>query len=197
MRAMVNSSGRRRRFGLGSLFLLIGIVAFLGLALAATIVGMNEHRKADWPVTDGQVIDVAKRVNTTRDRDGGSRTTTSWVPVVKFTVDDKEYVFSASTGGGKRPEIGSTVQVRYNPEDPSQAGLDGELVWVVVLLGGMGVFFLVIFGGVGVAITRRGGSRSSGWAQNQLGAVPPPPPASHTSVSDDGDDGPIDPSVPR
>lgn len=194
MVSTTRTPGSRR--GLGWIFLLVGLVTFFGLAVAATIVGVNEYRKADWPVTEGEVIDVVQKVNTRRDNDGHRRTSITWAPVVRYTVDGNEYSFTSKVSTGTKPTIGSTVEVRYNPDDPQQAGLASGVLWVVFMLGGMAVLFLAVFGGTGLVLMRR-----------QRSAPPPPyqpppyqpyqPPHQQGSQPGAEPDGPIDPSEPR
>lgn len=175
-----------RRSPSGVIFLLVGVVTFIGLAVAAVLVGVSEQRKADWPVTDGTVVDVVERQSTRRDNDGDRRTSTTWAPVVTYTVEGKDYQFTSSTSTSSIPTVGDTVQVRYNPDSPSEAGLAQGLMWVVFMLGGMAVLFLVIFGGVGLAIVRR-----------QRSAPPPVGPYQQWNHPGAEPDGPIDPSQPR
>lgn len=187
---MVSTRIQGRRGGPAWIFLSIGIVVFLALAVAATIVGWNEHRKSDWPVTHGEVVDVVERVSTSRDSDGHRRTRTTWAPVVTFNVDGTEYTFTSKVSYGNPPQIGSTVEVRHNPDDPHDADLAGGLVWVVFMLGGMAVLFLAAFGGTGLVLLRHQRRNLSTPGQDR------------TAPQDWGrskaePDGPIDPAEPR
>lgn len=61
------------------------------------------------------------------------------------------------------------MQVRYNPTYPSQAVIGGESSFVPVFLSGLGLFFLLIFGGLGRLVMRMDGGKV---AVPGLGSVP-------------------------
>ena len=104
---------RRRRSSLGSkIFTAIIIIACL------SIFGYAKY----WEKTHlteecvGIVVDYAEEWQTVDEDED-----LYYYPIVKFTVDGKEYESQSITGyGGKRWDIGAEARVKYNPKDPSE-----------------------------------------------------------------------------
>ena len=77
---------------------------------------------------------------------GDSDTRTTYKPVVQFTTaDSHKVVFTGSIGTSYAPKVGSTVPVRYRPDDPDQAEIDRLETWLAPAIfgGAVGVGLLV------------------------------------------------------
>lgn len=149
------TQSRTRKFGPGHIMIGVGVLVCVGLMVAAILVAVHEYQRRDWPEATGQVVDVQTRTKTRVDSDGDRRTSTEWIKTISYSVDGQEYQFTTSDGGGPY-EIGDTVQVRYNPADAADASIAGAVAWVPWMLGGMSVLFLLLFGGIGLILVRRG-----------------------------------------
>lgn len=149
----------------GTIFLVVGIVMFLVLESVAVVLTVRAVQRSDWPHADGTVVEVSTYVDrgSRRDRKRGSdRETTMYTPVVEFTVDGELYRLTSKVSTSNPWTVGDTVDVVHNPENPHEASISGSANWVPWMLGGMGLVFAVVFGGVGWMIrTGRMGGRSS------------------------------------
>jgi hypothetical protein len=143
----VGSCLSRLMGGCGSL---IGGGAFVVLALGllgfAGYSYLNTQRRMDsWVRVTGEVVDYER----TSDGEGGTIT----MPVVEYTTTDGDVVRARPyeerntdvDAGGY--DIGDTVTVYYNPENPRDMFINDFMhVWFTpVLLGGLGT----LFGGIG------------------------------------------------
>jgi hypothetical protein len=90
--------------------------------------------------TTGTVIDLSRQT----DSDG----TVTFNPIVRFTTADGRTVqFVSSSSSSSPPDLGDTVDVLYDPDDPRGAQLSGFFdLWL----------FPLVFGGVGIAFTAVG-----------------------------------------
>jgi hypothetical protein len=125
----------------GGIFGLVGLVLLcVGITLAASTASFLASAKR----TDGTVVALTPRTDTSRSSDGHVRSHTNWYPTVRFTVDGKSYSFHSSTGSNPPSyEKGETVPVAYDPDNPSDARIAS--FWAAFLapliLGGLGVVF--------------------------------------------------------
>jgi hypothetical protein len=135
-----------------------GVFALLGAVF--TILAVRSRQKARaalaWPTVRGEVQSSQVREHSSYDSDDNS-TSTSYEPVVQYTYaimgqpfESGKIAYGATSFGRKQAEqvaarypAGSTVQVRYNPEKPSEAVLETRATGMNVFLI-VGVAFLVI-----------------------------------------------------
>lgn len=108
------------------IFLLVGVVF---LILGAVFFVFLSHQRESTVETEAVITDF--------DRDG--------YPYVTYTVDGQTYEVHLSYRSSTM-RTGDTVSVRYDPENPRDAGASG--VWLVfaAAFGGFGI----LFGGLGV-----------------------------------------------
>jgi len=96
----------------------------------------------------GTVVELVE----VRDSDGGSST---YKPVVNFTATNGTTISFASSYSSRPPaySVGETVEVLYAPDDPNDARIDGfGSLWLgPVILGGIGMVFSAIGGGLWIA----------------------------------------------
>lgn len=125
--------------GMGAIFLAIGV----GVGISNVRFASNAKR------ADGVVVELVW----SHSGKGGS----SAAPMVRFEVDGKPFTFRG--GVSSRPpsyDVGEKVRVLYDPEDPSNAKIDGFwelylLPFIFTLLGGLELLAV----GIWVAIDRR------------------------------------------
>lgn len=145
---------RMRRSGVlarpGWLFLGVGVLIFVCLLIPTFIVAVVNSQRDAWPRTTAVVVDVS--THTSRDKDG--RTSVTYAPVYEYTVDGRSYRSITNFSSSSRPVLGVSVEIGYDPTNPQVIHRPGELVWVPWMLGGMGTFFLLIFGGIGLGMIR-------------------------------------------
>ncbi len=109
---------------MGAIFLSVGF----GLGISNVRFASGAKR------TDGVVVDLVWR--------SGGKGRPSAAPVVSYEVDGKAYQFTSGTAS--RPpsyDVGEKVGVLYDPEDPSDAKLDGfwELYMLPFIFGLLGL----------------------------------------------------------
>jgi len=131
--------------GIGWIFLLIGVGLLLGSALSFHLEATFE---ATAQSTSGTVIDLVKSVSTSRSRDGFSRSSVSYKPVVVFTDNQGRTQKMRSTSGSNPPAYkkGDQVTVLYDPDNQKSAAIDDwRRYGLGIILGCLGIFF-AIFG---------------------------------------------------
>lgn len=126
----------------GTIFATIGVVIFLVLAGIATPMALaHRHQDATWTTTTGRIVDV----DTRRDRDGD----VLYRPHVAYVAGEAEHTCVPNFWTNKYAEVGGEQAVLYDPASPSRCDVP-TVRWVSWLLGGMGTFFLLLFGGIGL-----------------------------------------------
>jgi Protein of unknown function (DUF3592) len=113
----------------------------VGLLVACPVAFVHTERfVAGAEHATGTVIDLS------RETDSEGRVTL--YPVVRFTTADGRTVqFLSSSGSSSPPEVGDSVDVLYDPDDPRDAQLSGFFdLWL----------FPLVFGGLGIAFTTVG-----------------------------------------
>ena len=152
----------------GTIFLAIGIALLVILGSIAAVLWVRQAERSDWPHADGTVVEVSTHV----DRDSSRRSrhdrsgTTMYTPVVEFRVDGETHRFTSGVSTSDPWTVGDTVDVVYEPGNPSRASIAGQASWVPWMLAGMALLFGIAFGGVGLLV-RRGGGRvrmSGSWS---------------------------------
>ena len=122
---------------------ILAVYGVLGLAFGLNEVSRTRELFKSRAWSQGTVVDVEE--DTGRD-DHGARFT-NYYPVVRFTTVDGSMVeFTSTALYGSKPEIGTTVDVRYLPEDPEQAEIDRDvstLMLPAVTVSFVGVALLV------------------------------------------------------
>jgi len=139
---------------------LITLAAFGGLGAFLIMLERRNRKKADqtktWPAADGTIVesDVKEHISM-EDMDGIASTT--YEPVVKYTYTAAGQTYTGgrinygpnqSDSGTARKTIsryplGSTVSVRYDPQNPAEAVLEtnaaGSKLFMII-----GIMFLVL-----------------------------------------------------
>lgn len=128
--------------GFGFLFLGIGLLV-AGITWSIAIVGLVE--RSDWVQTEGVIVEVFE----TRDRESGDR---MYNPTVAYQAGSETLSCDSDARSSSRPDIGETMTVSYDPENPSACRAGGR--WVKWVLFGMGGMFGLLFGGLGISILR-------------------------------------------
>lgn len=150
--AMRVSSGRRR--GVGCLI----VIPVIFLALGGIWLYFSIARVSNQATAIGVIVDVTS----SRDSDGD----TIYRPVVEFVAPDGvTHSFVGRTGSSRRPAIGTTIEVLYDPGDPAGATEKTFTnLWLFpIAFAGFGLLFLIAMT-LGPSWRRRGGS--GGQARN-------------------------------
>ena len=115
----------------GAIFLAVGI------ALRRSALRKAERRRAR---ASGTVVEVARHVS-----HSDSSTSVSWNPVVEFEYEGRRVTLESEDGVSRRKYYeGQSVEVLYDPDDPSCFGIEGNdsqrLLYRVMLGVGAGCF---------------------------------------------------------
>lgn len=162
---------------LGVGLLLIAIAVMVNFILAAKFSDRSVR-------TTGTVIDMVQK---TKIRDG--RTGYTYCPVIEYAANGQHHTFRSGHCSSGAPNIGESIDVRYNPNDPTEVSEDSWAArWLAVVIPSIiGVVMLVIGGGSFWA-WRRGLGTTSGtsyrWSatwQPGKGFEPTPPNAAPES----------------
>lgn len=119
-----------KNFGLYSL----GISLVIGIIFVVSGFFLVKSEKIDhsWIRTTGTIIDAAS--NTA----GGSGV--KYAPVVQYVVDGQSYSVSSNISSSTYPVIGKEKEVAYNPDQPGQAKIVGNIgstvfSWIFPIIG--------------------------------------------------------------
>ena len=113
-------------------FLILYAVISVGgwLFVCIGISGIRQTRKrqaAETAVTTATVVDVVRYQHRRRSSKGRRISYhTYWRSVVEYEVDGRQYRLEAMRLYGK-PDVGDTIDIWYNPDDPSQFHQKGQL----------------------------------------------------------------------
>ena len=124
----------------------LGLVALvLGVVCSVTVVRTRAFL-AESSTTEGRVVALVPRESCSQDDSGRDREcTTVYAPRVEFTAaDGRQLVFVSATASSPASYAeGDVVDVRYRPDDPSGARIDGFTeTWLGTLVtGGLTVLF--------------------------------------------------------
>ena len=138
----------------------IGISAVILIYIGSDILKAQKSRS--WPTASGTVQDSGMESHQSRDEDGDIKTTYGATIQYKYTVDGQEFVGDRRTFSNVRTSsvrntekilerypLGSSVDVFYDPDDPSSSVLEpgvGAATYILLLVP---IGFLV-FGIAGV-----------------------------------------------
>lgn len=120
-------------------------VAFLIFGLIFSIVGFRK-KKVCTEIANATVVDSETTIDRERrrDSDGGyeTHTTVNFIPIYEYYVDGNKYTVK---GSSKRTAIvtGQTVQIHYNPNNPSEF-YEGTFLLPIVLGVAMAVAGIII-----------------------------------------------------
>lgn len=120
---------KRQKFGVG---ILIFLVIFGAVFTGAGYFALNSSSvDAGWQRVSGEIVSLSN---------GTSDGSTTYSPVVKYSVDGEAYRVTSSFSSSFAPTIGETREVAYNPAQPNQAKVVEEAgttwwLWVFPLSG--------------------------------------------------------------
>lgn len=135
---------------IGTIFLILGpLVIMLSVMLTVNSV---KNAKARTGKAEGTVVRIEEK--STR-RNG--RTSYTYCPAVSYVVNGSSYQFESSSCESEygRVQVGDKMEVVYNPDDPSDAGLDTFTAnWMGPIMAGIfGLVFTVV--GIGLLYSSR------------------------------------------
>lgn len=126
---IANFKVRRQQFGIFSLiFLLLFGAVFAGSGLFF----INSSKiDSSWNRISGEIVDSSSRI---------SNESTTYNPVIQYSVDGQNYRLTSSSGSSFYPNIGGKLEVAYNPSRPDQAKVvDGvgaqAFLWLFPVIG--------------------------------------------------------------
>lgn len=129
---------------------LVGVIFLaVGLGLRAAFRRREERMRAR---AAGTVVEVVRRMG---------NDSAAFYPIVEFEADGRKISLESSDGGGrKRFYEGQSVEVLYDPDDPSQFMLEGfnalAIVGKVFLIIGLACIAIGVIVGVAVNATAGG-----------------------------------------
>ncbi len=132
---LANTRARRKKFGFGSLLL----VLFIGVILISSGILFLKSNSINpgWIKVYGQVVSVST------DNSNGS---TTYAPVVQYQVNGQSYKVISNSSSSNYPTIGSQKQVAYDPQQPQDskivAGVGTKSILYLLII--IGVLFIVI-----------------------------------------------------
>lgn len=127
------------------------IVPLIFVAFGAAFLFFSISRVTNQSTATGIVIDVAQST----DGDGD----TTYRPVIEFLAENgQSYIFTGRTGSSSRPQVGSSIDVLYDPADPQGATEKTFTnLWLFpIVFGGFGLVFLIFMAIGRNRVSRRG-----------------------------------------
>lgn len=141
----------------------IGISAVILIYIGSDILKAQKSRS--WPTASGTVQDSGMESHQSRDDDGDIKTTYGATIQYKYTVDGQEFVGDRRTFSNVRTSsvrntekilerypLGSSVDVFYDPDDPSSSVLESGVgaATYILLLVPIGFLVFGIAGALGL-----------------------------------------------
>lgn len=121
---------------------LVGLCLLCGILLLIFGIKNTSDLKKEtenYAVTEGYLSDYELRESgSTTDR------SYSYYLTYSYVVGGREYTVTTDYGSGSVPEMGSTKEIKYNPQNPEEAviaGMNGSIIMIF-----MGVMFILIPG---------------------------------------------------
>lgn len=107
----------------------IKAVIFLLVGIILTVVGItsmfSKYKKMQtYETISGKIVDAV--VN------NHENSLASYAPVYQFTVDEQTYQFNSHVSTQIYPDIGASVSIYYNPENPEDAFTKGPMVLEII-----------------------------------------------------------------
>ena len=108
--------------------------AVLAVICFAVGIYLNFFQARGFVKTTGTIVSARKDT----DSDGD----TYYYPTVEYTVDGKTYSGELNTGSGS-DQVGKTITVRYNPENPAEVRDNGVFEKYILLVGAAILLFVI------------------------------------------------------
>ena len=119
--------------------LLCGILMlFLGIS---GVMRTNREMKG-YETVQGYLLDYRLYEKGEYDPEKKEQTSDTYTLIYNYTVDGKEYTVSTDYGASFVPSIGSTKEIKYNPQNPQEAIVTGTNQNTAMIFGGL--FFLAV-----------------------------------------------------
>ena len=131
----------------------IGII-FLTIGIGLTI---NRKKKKEHctQTTTGKVLSNAREVNREREYDRKPTTTMTYYPVYEYYVEGNR-VEKRSSYGSSSPRFyeGQEITICYNPENPNEHYIEGDLIGSVIgiIFTAVGAVSIIVAIGVAIAM---------------------------------------------
>lgn len=119
--------------------MLCGIL-LLGSGISGTVQANRETK--GYKTAQGYLLDYKLYKKGEYDPAQKERTSDTYTLIYSYTVDGKEYTVSTDYGTSFVPSIGSTKEIKYNPQNPQEAVVTGTNQNTAKIFGGL--FFLVV-----------------------------------------------------
>ena len=119
---------------------------YFGIAGTAELNAKSQN----YETTEGYLLDYTLYSKGGYDAAKKKYTNDTYQLIYNFTVDGQEYKVSTDYGTGSVPEIGSTVQIKYDPDHPEEAIIVGPnknffLIFIGIMFTGVPLVFLLVF----------------------------------------------------
>ncbi|NND04019.1 MAG: DUF3592 domain-containing protein [Acidimicrobiia bacterium] len=115
------------------------IIPLIFIAIGGMFLFFSISRLSNQSTANGVIVDI--------DRSTDSDGDTSYRPVIEFRADDGvAYTFTGRIGSSRRPTIGNSIEVLYDPADPQGATEKTfSNLWLFpIAFGGFGLVFLIL-----------------------------------------------------
>lgn len=140
------NGGPKASIILGIIFAFLGVIVF-GIGVNNNL--QENKKSATYKDIVGTVVDMhteqEDEYNDTLDR---YETKTMYTPIYEYQINEVKYRYESNMSSSIKPTIGSTVTIKYNPNNPNDAYIEGEGDWLFLLVGG-----IFIVAGIFIAVT--------------------------------------------
>lgn len=120
-----NTLGKKGTIFIGIIFLIIGV-----FCLWFYFNGTNDVKHADYVTTTGYVYDYDEYWDSSEGH-------YMYKIIVKYEVNDEEYFVKSNSSTNIPKRLDSYVEVKYNPDNPSESFISGkdDSSWIVLVVG--------------------------------------------------------------
>lgn len=118
-----------------SVFLTLFGCAFIAIGVVTI---KSWHISKSWARTTGTITSYAAYTDNKQHR--------TYAPVATYSIDGQLYTVTKSSSSSERPEVGSKLEIAYNPANPAEAKIPSDNIdkYALTLLFAFGIFALFL-----------------------------------------------------
>ena len=133
---------------LAALIFLIGGIICVAISVRTFVINRKRQSACTAPAS-AELFGYEEEIKTSTNEDGFTETTTYYYPVFRYQAQGAERTVRYHIGGKRKWEPGSSVAIRYNPQQPDTIVVDGDkstqTLGIITLLAGLVCFAVACY----------------------------------------------------
>jgi hypothetical protein len=133
---------------LAALAFIVGGIICIAISVRTFVVNHQKQTACTAPAS-AELLDYEEEIKTSTNEDGFTETTTYYYPVFRYQAQGAERTLRYHIGGKRKWEPGSSVAIRYNPQQSDTIVIDGDksnqTLGIITLLAGLVCFAVACY----------------------------------------------------